>query len=197
MANFKKKYDWQEIQKTYDAGLSLRDLVKKYQCSMAALAKAVKRGDLQTRDKKVAVQLRVKLHGPSTPTCLPETREKISKARIKYLEENPDKVPYIINHSSRESYPEKIFRTALTTAGITGWEQHYRHGIYAYDFAFIENKIDVEIDGATHNLTKVKQIDERRDVWSRSQGWTVVRFSATDVKTDVLQCIMTIQKLLE
>jgi len=38
-----------------------------------------------------------------------ETKNKISKSRKKYLFEHPDKVPYLINHSSKMSYPEKYF----------------------------------------------------------------------------------------
>jgi len=49
-----------------------------------------------------------------------ETKDKISKSRIKYLMEHPDKVPYLLNHSSRMSYPEKIFKNALIEMNITG-----------------------------------------------------------------------------
>jgi len=38
-----------------------------------------------------------------------ETKQKISKSRKEYLLNNPDKVPYLLNHSRNESYPEKYF----------------------------------------------------------------------------------------
>lgn len=118
-----------------------------------------------------------------------ESREKISRSRIKYLEEHPDKVPYLINHSSKESNPEKIFREALIKQGISGWVQEYRNGIYSYDFAFLECKLDVEIDGGTHKSEKVLKIDKRRDLWSVEQGWKVLRFNASLIKKDVNNCI--------
>lgn len=118
-----------------------------------------------------------------------EVKEKISKGRIKYLLEHPDKVPYIINHSSKESYPERIFKQALIDSNITGWVQEYRNGLYSYDFAFPDLKIDIEIDGSTHNSEKVKKIDKRRDEWSLNEGWEVIRFSAKEVKENLILCI--------
>ena len=36
----------------------------------------------------------------------------------KYLMENPDKVPYLLNHSSKESYPEKYFTEDILDSPI-------------------------------------------------------------------------------
>ena len=125
-----------------------------------------------------------------------ESKKKISEARLKYLLNNPDKVPYLLNHSSKMSYPEKIFKNALESSGIEGWVYNYQNSIYQYDFAFTEKKIDVEIDGDTHLTEKVKQIDERRDKFSIENGWVVLRFTAREVKTDVIRCINQLKLLL-
>lgn len=124
------------------------------------------------------------------------SRQKSSKSKIEYLKNNPDKVPYLINHSSKESYPERIFREALERYNIKGWVSEYRNGIYQYDFAFIDLKIDIEIDGGTHESEKVKLIDERRDNFSKSLGWIVIRFKAKDVKRDVSRCIEELKLVL-
>lgn len=124
------------------------------------------------------------------------TKAKISEGRRKWLEQNPDKVPYLINHSSKESYPEKLFREALIKDNITGWVQEYQNGIYRYDFAFIDLKIDVEIDGATHTTEKVKKIDKRRDEWSKRNGWKICRFFASDIKNNIDNCINTLKDLI-
>ncbi len=125
-----------------------------------------------------------------------ETRNKLSLHRIKYLMEHPEKVPYKLNHCSKMSYPEKIFKNALEYSNIEGWIYNYQHSIYCYDFAFIDLKIDVEIDGSTHNLPKVKLIDERRDKFSIENGWKVIRFEAQDVKENVLKCINELKILM-
>ena len=118
-----------------------------------------------------------------------EDKKRISEERIKYLTEHPEKVPYKLNHSSKMSYPEKIFKSALETIGITGWSYNYQHGIYSYDFAFPNQKLDIEIDGNTHTHENVKKIDARRDKFSTDNGWTVIRFTATEVKENVILCI--------
>jgi len=189
-----KRYDWELIQRRYDTGLTWRDIQKEFGVANASIAKAIARGDFTPRNKSEAQKRNVAKVGRKPLS--EETRKKISNSRIKYLQQNPDKVPYIINHSSKESYPEKIFRKALESSGIDGWQQSYRAGIYEYDFAFIEQKIDVEIDGDTHNSEKVKRIDERRDEWSRQNGWRVVRFTTKDVREDVVGCINHLKKLL-
>ena len=86
------------------------------------------------------------------------------------------------------SYPEKIFKNALEENKIEGW---------IYDFAFPELKLDIEIDGGTHLMEKVKQIDKRRDEFSRSQEWKIIRFTAKEVKENVTKCINEVKKFLE
>lgn len=125
-----------------------------------------------------------------------ETKEKLSATKIRFLNENPDKVPYLLNHSSKMSYPELLFKNALESSKITEWIYNYQQGIYQYDFAFIENKIDVEIDGGTHLTEKVKKIDARRDEYSRNNGWTVIRFTAKEVKENVQNCLDKLKLVL-
>lgn len=181
------KYNWEEIQNYYDIGNSMRDVKNKFGMGNKTICNAAKLGKLKTRSRKEGLNLRLKKYG--APKHSEETKKKLSEIRIKYLTEHPDKVPYIINHSSKKSWPEEVFEKALTSEKIVGWEYKYRNGIYEYDFAFPNIKLDVEIDGGTHKTEKVKKIDERRDNFSRANGWTVVRFEAEEVKKDVKKCI--------
>lgn len=129
-------------------------------------------------------------------TLSDETRKKIGKSRSKYLVENPEKVPYRLNHSSKKSYPEELFENELIKRNISGWIYNYPAGIYQYDFAWPDLKIDVEIDGATHKQDKVRKIDERRDKFSEDNGWKVIRFPASKVKNDINSCFDELQKYL-
>lgn len=192
----KRKHNWAELQKEYDSGCSGHDLIRKYKLNWSTIMKAVRRNEFKLRNKADALNVRIKQYGPTVKAHSEKTKELISKRRRTFLEENPDKVPYLINHSSKESYPEKIFRNALESSGITGWVQSYQNGIYEYDFAFPSIKLDIEIDGGTHNLDKVKKIDTRRDEWTTSNGWTVYRFTAKEVKLDVVKCINKIQEFV-
>jgi primosomal protein N' (replication factor Y) len=51
-------------------------------------------------------------------------------------------------------------------------------GPYIADFAAIEERLVIEIDGSQHRGSKY---DTQRDEHMRSQGWTVLRFWSWDV----------------
>ena len=129
-------------------------------------------------------------------TLTEEHKAKISKARKQYLDDNPGNIPYLLNHSSNESYPEKIFREALERRNIIGWTYNHPIKRYSLDFAFIEQKIDVEIDGGTHNLPEVILKDELRDDTLNKLGWKTIRFTAVQIKENVEKCIDILLELL-
>lgn len=81
-----------------------------------------------------------------------ETKRKISEKRKAYLELNPDKVPYLLNHSSEISYPEQYFLNCFSE--LTNVK--FQHPVHRYklDFANINEKIYFEVDGEQHYLDK-------------------------------------------
>lgn len=81
-----------------------------------------------------------------------ETKKKISESRKKYLLEHPEKVPYKLNHSSKQSFPEKFFETVFINNGIVFEKEFYANG-YWLDFCF-NKAFYVEIDGEQHYLDK-------------------------------------------
>jgi len=191
----KLKYNWQEIQIYYDDNHTWRDLKLKYGMADATIHKACKTGKIKLRCKSDAILLHHKLYG--APKHTKETKKLLSDIRIKYLDENPDKVPWLINHSSKKSNLEIIFENALISSNIFGWKYHYQNGRYEYDFAFIDKKIDVEIDGSQHLSEKQKIRDERRDKFSRENGWKVIRFSSIRVRTDIIGCINELKSVID
>jgi len=106
-----------------------------------------------------------------------ETKKKISIARIKYLTENPDKVPYLLNHSSKESYPEKYFTEVFENEGLLITKK-YRIKLYELDFCIPEKKIDIEIDGNQHYYDdKIVESDKRRTKFLEENGWDIIRIN--------------------
>ena len=104
-----------------------------------------------------------------------ESKDKISKGRKKYLQENPQKVPYILNHSSKSSYPEQYFKELFDLEQIP-LQYHLQISKYELDFYNLENKIDLEIDGEQHYLdSKIAKSDLERTKYLESLGWTVIR----------------------
>jgi very-short-patch-repair endonuclease len=113
--------------------------------------------------------------------CVPhkhseETKQKISKIRIKYLEENPDKVPYKLNHYSKgRSYPENYWKSILDAHKLV-YKEQYQIYLYQLDFAFVDSKIDLEIDGEQHYLDeRISLSDQRRNEYLENLGWKIIR----------------------
>ena len=50
-------------------------------------------------------------------------------------------------------------------------------GGYVADFACVEAKLIVEIDGPAHADVDRQRRDEHRDAWLAKQGWRILRFS--------------------
>jgi very-short-patch-repair endonuclease len=112
-----------------------------------------------------------------------ETRKKISKSRRKYLTENPDMVPYKLNHYSKgSSYPQKYWRKILDKANIKYIEEYQIH-TYQLDFALVEEKIDIEIDGEQHYLDpRIIESDKRRNEYLEKLGWKIIRVRWSEYK---------------
>jgi very-short-patch-repair endonuclease len=121
----------------------------------------------------------------------------ISVSLKKYLDENPGNIPYLKNHSSKESYPESILRKALIKREIVGWIQEYPFKRYSLDFAFVDKMLDVEIDGETHLSEGVKKKDKERDLILENNGWTVMRITSLNIKKDADSFIDKILEFLE
>lgn len=111
-----------------------------------------------------------------------ETKKLISERRLKFLEENPDKVPYKLNHSSKESYPEKYFNELFLEENIV-FEKEHPVGLYSLDFAILSKKIDIEIDGEQHYCDpRIVESDKRRNEYLTSLGWEIIRIRWSDYK---------------
>jgi len=168
----KKKFNWVEIQEYYDNNHSWRDVIKKFNVSNSALNKAKKRGDFKSRTKSESQKLSNKIR----PRKLSEeTKRKISESRKKYLNDNPDKIPYKLNHYSKgASYPERYF-TKIFNDNNLKFINELPIGLYSLDFAF-NGKINVEIDGEQHYLDeKILKSNKNRDIFLKKMGWKIIR----------------------
>lgn len=176
--------NFDDIIEEYTNGTSARSLGIKYKIGFFKLLKMLKERGITIRTRSEARKICIR------PPMSEEHKRNISKARIAYLAEHPDKVPYRLYHSSNYiSYPHKRLMKALTDIGIIDWISEYQVYLYSYDIAFPDLKIDVEIDGNTHKSESVIGIDTRRDEYSKTHGWVVLRFTAFDVKNNLDICV--------
>lgn len=109
-----------------------------------------------------------------------ETKKMLSDRRIDYLNANPDKVPYLLNHSSKTSYPEQYFIELFAKENIE-LDYHKRVGLYQLDFYNDDKMVYVEIDGEQHyNDKRIVASDMKRDVYLANLGWKGFRIRWTD-----------------
>jgi very-short-patch-repair endonuclease len=127
-----------------------------------------------------------------------ETRKKISMARRRYLLEHPEINPYYLKSKNGNlSYYEKAIFEKLKELRVDGFKMNCRSGIYYYDIAFPEFKVDIELDGNTHNSEKRLKRDRERDEWTISRGWRVLRIRNEAIKKSLDFAISEILEFLK
>jgi very-short-patch-repair endonuclease len=86
-----------------------------------------------------------------------------------------------------DAMPARMQRTVAT--------QH-KIGRYRLDFAFIDEKLCIEVDGRSyHSKDEAFVRDRERDRWLTSQGWRVMRFASDEVFQHAARCVAEIEAL--
>lgn len=93
-----------------------------------------------------------------------KAQERIKNGTFSGWKSRKDKLP---------SYPEQYFIDLFKNENIEGWERDYKVGRWFIDFAFINKKIAIEIDGKQHEERKDK--DKIKDDYLSKTGWRVLR----------------------
>lgn len=80
----------------------------------------------------------------------------------------------------------EVILWAALRRGATGWRFRRQHpiGPYIADFACIQARLVVEVDGATHSSPQELAHDRRRTAYLGGQAWRVLRVSSMDVYED-------------
>lgn len=99
-----------------------------------------------------------------------ETKRKISESYKQYLKEHPEKVGFVINHSSKQSYPEQYFEKVFLNENID-LKYHKQVGRYELDFYNNDLMKYVEIDGNQHKSEYMRKHDAERDNYLLNLGW--------------------------
>lgn len=106
-----------------------------------------------------------------------ETKKKISDSYKKFLETHPDKIGWIINHSSKQSYPEQYFEEVFKNENIP-LKYHKHIGRYELDFYNEDLMKYVEIDGHQHTDSEYAiKHDKERDKYLENLGWNGIRIN--------------------
>lgn len=136
--------------------------------------KFIKAKRLGLSKPQISNETRIKLGNSWRNKHLPEEmKRKISERMKKFCLENPKNVPYIRNHSSKQSYPESYFEDLLKKENIF-CEKEYHILTYWVDFCWPNKKLILEINGEQHYVDKkIVNHDKIRLEKLKNIGWTV------------------------
>ena len=84
------------------------------------------------------------------------------------------------------SLPEVLlWRELRRRPGGHKFRRQHPAGPYIIDFACVQSKLAIEIDGEAHGRGHKPAHDEIRDEWLANQGFSVLRIPARDVLADL------------
>ena len=185
----------QLVQKDYhDNLLSLSEVCAKYGIkSKSYVRDYLLEGDVRTPSESNKLAHK---KFPSHFKHTDETKQKMRIKRLKWIKEHPEKTAW---RQSNISYPEKCFYKLLNISGLSDRFLIVReYSIYPYfiDFAFVDEKIAVEIDGSQHLLFDRAESDKKKDELLLSLGWRIIRFTAEYVMHNGNETIISIENML-
>ena len=186
----KKKF----IIEDYENGLSLGEICKKYSISSKSyVSNYVLSG--KTRSLSESIKIAHKKHSDSFKHT-EETKKKMREKRLAWMKANQDKTAWRLKNMS---YPEKCFQKILEDNGLDKKYLIYReYSVFPYfiDFAFINEKVAVEIDGSQHLEENRKKRDNEKDALLLSKGWKILRIAANEVTHDGTKALEAVLEML-
>lgn len=109
-----------------------------------------------------------------------EHRENISKGMtgFRHSHEAIDRMRIACKKNWRGGEAGDFFYSLLKPVGFVREYQVYpQKGRFHFtlDFAHIEGKVNIELDGSHHGVVSTKHVDEERDAILRRLGWKIIR----------------------
>ena len=110
-----------------------------------------------------------------------KTKQILRNKTNAWLQNNPDKIGWIINHSSKKSYPEQYFEELFEKENIP-LKYHKHVGKYELDFYNEGLMKYVEIDGEQHYQPHMIEHDKERTEYLKNLGWIGIRIRWSEYK---------------
>jgi very-short-patch-repair endonuclease/transposase len=191
-----KNINWNEVQKYYDMGHSQKDLCKKFKLCFNSISRAVSNGDFKSRTKKEAAILSNKYRKGKPLSA--STRKKLSDSlKLAHKEGHHPGWLSVNMDENRRTFPELFFVNAISETELSKKYtilEKFQFGKYVFDFAIVDLKIDIEIDGHHHFYDEYTvEKDKIRDKNSVDKGWKVYRIAwrkLRDETTTVIQDLL-------
>ena len=140
------------------------------------------------------------LHKSHSRKLSEETKEKIRQKRIEYLKLKTGQTAWERRSSGKMSYLEKWFYDEIIIKEnlLSKYDIVNEYSEYPYfiDFAFLNIKLAVELDGACHftNGNKRKESDLKKNKLLKSKGWNIFRIAYFENQTEVKEKFLKLLK---
>lgn len=177
-------------------GYSIKRLMIKYNIKSKSWVEKLLKG--KTRTTSEAARLFNNSHPGYRKECVTEhTRNIMREHRLRYMKEHPEDTAW--RRRNEPSYPERCFINFLKEKGYDKKFLIIReHSVFPFyiDFAFVDIKVAVEIDGSQHLELERKQRDDEKDKVLLENGWKILRISDYAVKNDWDSISNTLNELI-
>lgn len=193
------------VVKDYEAGLSTKDIARKYKCSPPAIRYRLKKAGVVLRSSKEGYLLFLK------SDRFPEWAESRRKQIIRQYESGdfPRQIRTGIEMKVRDELERRGYKE-----GKDFIHQLKFHDKFLCDFVFLEQKLIVECDGdfwhanpAKYAGKKLKPAQKKGIARDKSKNayirkvdngtWKLLRFWGSDIRKDVKACVDKIEKALK
>ena len=178
----KLKYDYSEIQSFYNEGHTRDECCKMFGISPSGYDRAVRKGLIVTRSISESQKIS---KGRFLRRHTDVTKQKLREAM---LERRANGYDWTLAHSKTNgiSHPESFFMEVIANE-FEDKNYVFQHplGRFAIDFAWVDKKLAIEIDGEQH-YTDPEQVerDLRKNALLEQEGWSLLRIRWKDFFRD-------------
>ena len=126
----------------------------------------------------------------------PRSGEDLSRVRHRTVGADPGNVAIARKLRREMTLPEVLLWRELKGKPLgMKFRKQFPVGGYVADFACVEVRLLIEVDGIAHDMGENPERDVRRDAELTAAGWQVVRIPAKEVLADVAGCAGSIVAL--
>jgi len=96
----------------------------------------------------------------------------------------------LLPSKKHETDIEQIMRQELERRGLKFEQEFPTRTGFIIDFAFPSLKVAIECDGEKwHSSKRARKKDRFKDYMLKREGWTIYRFTGSEIMSDISECI--------
>lgn len=150
---------------------------------------------VHSNENKKQISERMKISNPSFDQ---KVRNKISSSMKKAHAEGRAWNIGKSRWNNEPSYPEKFFMEVIENEfNNQDYIREFPFGKFSLDFAWLNLKRCIEIDGEYHQLDEQKRRDKEKNVLLKENGWKILRISWKDMMKDSKNCISKAKEFID